>query len=56
MKLSKEEIQSFQRDFEKRKTQIKNNPFFNLPIKEGKEKPVFYVQYKKRNYFKQLRD
>lgn len=51
MKLSKEEIQSFQRDFEKRKTQIKNNPFFNLPIKEGKEKPVFYVQYKKRNYF-----
>ena len=48
--LSKEEIQVFQRDFEKRKTQIKNPPFFNLPMKDGKEKPVFYTKDQEINY------
>ena len=44
------DIKSFQRDFEKKKTQLVDKKFFNLPDKD-EIKPVFYIKDGERLYF-----
>ena len=43
------DIKSFQRDFEKKKTQLVDKKFFNLPDKD-EIKPVFYIKDGERLY------
>lgn len=49
--LDEDDVLSYMEDFEKRRNVLgRNRNFWNLPL-EGREKPVFYVQYEGHVYF-----
>lgn len=49
--LNEDDVLSYMEDFEKRRNVLgRNRNFWNLPL-EGREKPVFYVQYEGHVYF-----
>lgn len=49
--LDEDDVLSYMEDFEKRRNILgRNRNFWNLPL-EGREKPVFYVQYEGHVYF-----